>query len=162
IVGAVLFTAGCALAFLADLSRPNANGSLSWLSTGLALALVAAILLYDGWLKRFWPGPIVMGACRVLNVLLGMSAAGTFGWPLGAHLALVVGLYIVGVTWFARTEARTSKKALLMGAAGVMLAALLLALTVSLHVSPGTGSPLFVYLLVLLGFAVGLPIAGAL
>src|SRR5262249_16813505 len=51
IVGAVLFTAGCALAFLADLSRPNANGSLSWLSTGLALALVAAILLYDGWLK---------------------------------------------------------------------------------------------------------------
>ena len=32
------------------------------------------ILLYDAWLKRTPLGPLAMGACRMLNVLLGMSA----------------------------------------------------------------------------------------
>ena len=29
-------------------------------------------------------------------------------WPVQLHLAAVVGIYIVGVTWFARTEAKVS------------------------------------------------------
>src|SRR2546423_6738340 len=33
-------------------------------SLWLALVLVAAILAYDGWLKRTWAGPIGMGLCR--------------------------------------------------------------------------------------------------
>ena len=45
-----------------------------------------------------------MGLCRFLNVLLGLTVAPPGFW-LAAHLALVVGLYVVGVTWFARTEA---------------------------------------------------------
>jgi 4-hydroxybenzoate polyprenyltransferase len=127
----------------------------------LGLALVAAILLYDGWLKRTPAGPVAMGAFRFLNVLLAVSVSGSLAWPLGPHLALVVGLYIVGVTWFARTEARASSQAALKGAAGVMLAALLLAVALPAHLPPGAGSPLFPYLLVALGFVIGLPVCQA-
>jgi len=128
----------------------------------LALALAAAILLYDGWLKRTPAGPVAMGACRFLNVLLAVSVSGSPQWPLGPHLALVVGLYIVGVTWFARTEARASSQAALKGAAGVMLAAFALAVALPTHLEPGTGSPLFPYLLVALGFWVALPVSRAI
>ena len=72
----------------------------------LSLCLVAAILLYDGPLKRTWAGPAMMGLCRFLNVLLGVSVSGATPWP-GWHLAFVVGLYVAGVTWFARTEAQS-------------------------------------------------------
>ncbi|MFO0844224.1 MAG: UbiA family prenyltransferase [Gemmataceae bacterium] len=120
--------------------------------------LVAAVFLYDGWLKRTALGPIAMGTCRFLNVLLGVSVTGTLAWPLGPHLALVVGLYIVGVTWFARTEARESHKVALAAAAGVMLAALAVGLAVPVHKPEGTSSPAFVPLLVALGFWLGFPL----
>src|SRR5262245_27158406 len=70
----------------------------------IASTLVAAILCYDGWLKQSPIGPISMGACRFLNVLLGTSLAapGVLSPGHRLHLALVIGLYIVGVTWFAR------------------------------------------------------------
>ena len=69
----------------------------------ISIVLVVAILLYDGWLKRTRSGPVAMGACRSLNVLLGLSVADdTFPWIGRVYLALVVGLYIVGVTWFAQ------------------------------------------------------------
>jgi 4-hydroxybenzoate polyprenyltransferase len=121
--------------------------------------LVAAILLYDRWLKRFWAGPLGMGACRFLNVLLGCSAAASdqLPWALRLHLAAVVGVYIIGATWFARTEARMSDPAQLGSAAGVMAASLGLALLLPLHVPEGTASPLFPYLLVAFGFWVGRP-----
>jgi 4-hydroxybenzoate polyprenyltransferase len=125
--------------------------------------LVGMILLYDRWLKRFWAGPLGMGACRSLNVLLACSAAAPehLPWALRLHLAAVVGLYIVGVTWFARTEARRSDTDQLRRAAGVMAAALVLALPVPLYLPEGTASPLFPYLLVGFGFLVGLPAARA-
>ena len=37
--------------------------------------LATAIIVYDAWLKRTPLGPLAMGACRMLNVMLGMSAA---------------------------------------------------------------------------------------
>jgi 4-hydroxybenzoate polyprenyltransferase len=127
----------------------------------LALLLVAAILAYDRFLKRTWAGPVGMGLCRFLNVLLGVSLAGTLETPWALLLAGVVGLYIVGVTWFARTEARESSQMALRGAAGVMLAALVLALPLPVLGEPGLSSPLFPYLLVVLGFLVGLPVSEA-
>ncbi len=128
----------------------------------LAGCLVAAILLYDRWLKRTPAGPVGMGACRFLNVLLGCSTAGdAVPWGLRLHLAAVVGVYIVGVTWFARTEARRSESTQLRRAAAVMAAALVLALPLPLHLPEGTASPLFPYLLVTFGFLVGLPAARA-
>src|SRR5438046_2979590 len=75
-------------------------------------------------------GPPGMGACRFCNVLLGLSLApeGVRGW--GVLRGLVVGLYIIGVTWFARTEARASSSLELTAAAVVMLFALVMALAV--------------------------------
>jgi 4-hydroxybenzoate polyprenyltransferase len=162
-LGALLLGSGVLLALAAggamaaqgqarDFSRPAV----------IAVCLAGAILLYDGWLKRTWLGPLVMGSCRFFNVLLGLSLAGASAWALGFHLAGVVGLYIVGVTWFARTEARESSQAALAGAATVMLAALLLAVPLPLHDPPDRASVLFPYLLVALGFVVGLPVSRAI
>jgi 4-hydroxybenzoate polyprenyltransferase len=159
--GAVLLTLGVLLAMVAGLSRAASAGSASQLPGVIACLLAGCILLYDGWLKRTPLGPVAMGSCRALNVLLGVSATGSLAAP-GPHLSAVVGLYIVGVTWFARTEARTSNRAALQGAAAVMLAALLLALPLPVSVPPGTSSFLFPYLLVALGFAVGLPATRAI
>lgn len=129
----------------------------------VAVCLAAAILAYDGWLKYTWAGPLAMGACRFLNVLLGVSACGSLVWPRGAHLALIVGLYIIGVTWFARTEARTSNANALRGAAAVMLASLLLSLPLpALLPEEQHSSFLFPYLLVGLVFFVGVPVMRAI
>jgi 4-hydroxybenzoate polyprenyltransferase len=157
--GSALLAAGVLFAILAGWSQALlADGVRSARPGSIALLLVVAILFYDGWLKRTWAGPVAMGACRFLNVLLGVSAAGSLAWPRGAHLALVVGLYIVGVTWFARTEARASSQNALRGAAAVMLASLALALPLPAYLKPGESSPLFPYLLVGLGFVIGLPV----
>jgi 4-hydroxybenzoate polyprenyltransferase len=79
---------------------------------------------------------------------------------------MVVGMYIAGVTWFARTEARESSVTALRGAAGVMLGALVLSLAVpSLfrEQAPGQSiNPLFPYFLVGFIFFVGQPVSSAL
>lgn len=158
--GAGLLAAGVFLALLAGLSQALVADAASRLPAVLACLLVGCIFLYDGWLKRTPMGPVAMGSCRALNVLLGVAAAGSLK-PPGLHLAAVVGLYIVGVTWFARTEARTSNRSALKGAAGVMLAALLLAIPLPVTGAATSSSFLFPYLLVGLGFAVGLPVSTA-
>lgn len=131
---------------------------------GVALALTAAILLYNGWLKNTPAGPIAMGACRFLNVLLGVSLADAAAMPVNhrLHLALVVGIYIAGVTWFARQEAGRSSASHLRGAAGVMLLALLLALALPTRRAEGTVWIGFPYVLVAFGFFIGLPLTRAI
>jgi hypothetical protein len=154
-LGIGLLAAGVLLAGLADWGEEG----LRWHSLPLAVGLAAAILVYDGGLKRTWAGPVVMGTCRFLNVLLGLSvvSGGTGTW--GLAVALVVGLYIIGVTWFARTEARLSNQNALTAAAGLMLAAFVLALAVpELATDAGINvetSFFFPYLLVGLGFYLG-------
>jgi 4-hydroxybenzoate polyprenyltransferase len=163
-LGAALLAGGVLAAVLYALVLAwTLPGVRPWTPVGLALALAAAILLYDGYLKKTLAGPLGMGACRFLNVLLGLSGTGTIPRPQALLLALVVGVYIVGVTWFARTEARQSSQEVLTGAAAVMAAGLVLALAVPGHREPGqTTSWLFPYLLVVLGFAVGLPVCRAI
>jgi 4-hydroxybenzoate polyprenyltransferase len=156
LLASALVVAGLGFAALAA----SLNAGTALVVAGL---LVVAILLYDAWLKRTWFGPIAMGMCRFLNVLLGLTVAeGTaLLWGARFHLALVVGLYIIGVTWFARTEARTSKKSQLASAGVMMAAALVLALAIPLWSADGASSVLFPYLLVGLGFLVGVPAAQA-
>ena len=161
-IGAVLLAGGVLLAFLAGWVMVQQDETASLLRPVIVAGLlVVAILLYDAWLKHTWLGPVAMGSCRFLNVLLGVTVSGSLAWPLGPHLAGVVGLYIVGVTWFARTEARMSNQSALAGAAAVMLAALILAVPLPVHRPADTASPLFVPLLVVLGFVVGLPVSRA-
>jgi 4-hydroxybenzoate polyprenyltransferase len=159
LLGVILLGAGGGLAWLAGWLHGAATTTAV-----LAGCLIAAILLYDGWLKRTWAGPLGMGACRFLNVLLGLSLAESPQWRLALYLALVVGVYIAGVTWFARKEAQTSNPALLAGAAAVMLAGLLLCLPVPVFLADSPSpwqhetSQLYPYLVVAVGFLVGIPV----
>ncbi|MBL9084493.1 MAG: UbiA family prenyltransferase [Planctomycetales bacterium] len=77
----------------------------------VAAALAAMVVLYDGPLKRTPLAPLAMGTCRFLNVLLGMSLGtiGTMNWhPIHWCVAAGIGIYVVGLTWFARTEAQAA------------------------------------------------------
>jgi 4-hydroxybenzoate polyprenyltransferase len=159
VFGGLLLAAGVAFAILSALRHPEGSRAAPIV---IAILLVGAILAYDGWMKRTGMGPVMMGTCRSLNILLGLTVTGAPIERWGWLLALVVGLYVAGVTWFARTEARVSNQAALGGAAGVMLAALLLALPVPALVTAGSASPLFPYLLVVLGFLVGIPVGKAI
>jgi 4-hydroxybenzoate polyprenyltransferase len=160
-LGAGLLAAGLVLAGLAGWRW---DGGWQRAPAVVAGILAVVILLYDSWLKRTWLGPGAMGTCRFLNVLLGLSLVDTAAlpWSFRVHLALVVGLYIAGVTWFARTEAQVSNQAALAAAAGLMLIALLFALAVPARFPPATSSPLFPYLLVGFGFLVGIPAVRAI
>jgi 4-hydroxybenzoate polyprenyltransferase len=94
---------------------------------GIVAALLGTcIMLYDIVLKHTAIAPLVMGSCRLLNVLLGMSLAETTDTMLphpwaAAEWAIAagIGIYIVGVTIFARTEARASDRRQL--AAGILM-----------------------------------------
>ncbi|RLS80963.1 MAG: hypothetical protein DWI02_04625 [Planctomycetota bacterium] len=101
-----------------------AAGMVSRVSLQVALLLVVAILGYDRILKRTWLGPLAMGSCRFLNVMLGGSLQ-TEWIPNMVSLplfpaALGLGLYITGVTVFARTEARVSNRWQLALAQGII------------------------------------------
>jgi 4-hydroxybenzoate polyprenyltransferase len=173
-LGVLLLLAGVVIASFAGWRE----GSIHAGPFLVALLLVGAILLYDVWLKRTVFGPLSMGSCRFLNVVLGLTI-GIDGIPQwGYVLALVIGLYIVGVTWFARREASTSKELDLKAAALVMLAALVLALwlpVVGQQLARGDGPKgvgeyvlgeighlLFPYLLVAFGFWIGIPVTAAI
>jgi len=80
----------------------------------VAALLALCVLLYDAALKDTLAGPMLMGACRALNVALGLSAVPAAiwlfdltlpqHWRLGTMTAAGIGLYIMGVTRIARYE----------------------------------------------------------
>ncbi len=160
-VGVILWNLGLAFAAGTRLTLPPPEAG-QFQPAHAALLVGLAVMLYDFVLKPTPLAPLGMGLCRFLNVLLGLTAGGAALSPVGLHLAAVVGLYIVGVTWFARTEEGESQKSHLLAASGVMLLSLGLALAVPLHRDPGTTFPGFPYLLVAFGFWVGLPIVAAI
>src|SRR5262249_53080515 len=90
------------LGLLIGLVLACASGSAT--SGVVAAALAVCILSYDGGLKHTPLGPLAMGACRGLNLLLGMSHASACGWPIGAFAAIAYGLYVAGITIVSRSE----------------------------------------------------------
>ncbi len=87
---------------------------LAWLSgstTSLVVAglLALTILGYDGGVKRTVLGPELMGACRGLNLLLGMSQAPSLGGPVGWLAAGSYGMFVTGITWISRSETETGQ-----------------------------------------------------
>jgi 4-hydroxybenzoate polyprenyltransferase len=105
-----------------ELGRPVDLWPLALRPMLVAMGLAAAIVLYDRALKRTPAGPVGMGLCRGLNVLLGMSVT-VLAWS-GAHylVAAALGTYVTGLTWFARREAGPSSRGQLAGAAALMAA----------------------------------------
>jgi 1,4-dihydroxy-2-naphthoate octaprenyltransferase len=154
-IGLALLAIGISLGVAAGATA----GNRSFWPGLLTITIAVAVLLYDGWLKRTVMGPLVMATCRVLNVLLGLSLATTedIPWNLRLHLAGIVGLYIVGLTWFARQESGLSRPAHLIAASTCVVLALLLALVLPAHQPPGHVIWAFPYLLVAFGFVLGVP-----
>lgn len=100
-------------------------------SASVTIALAACILLYDGWAKRTPIGPVAMGGCRFLNVLLGMSLATAADgmqlrpWTVTEWLlAAGMGIYVAGVTVFARGEAAVSERRRLLAGIVILTAGL--------------------------------------
>ncbi|MEX0819751.1 MAG: UbiA family prenyltransferase [Pirellulaceae bacterium] len=124
-LGYGMLAGGVLLASCASLIEPRPT-SLAWRSGAVALLLAACVIAYDKLLKQTPFGPFAMGACRFFNVLLGMSLAASGDLtPLAFDASQLVvaggiGVYIVGVTWFARTEARESNRLLLTFGVGLM------------------------------------------
>ena len=114
----------------AGLSCALAAGNRALAMAGL---LTLLILAYDGLLKQTVVGPVAMGGCRVVNVLLGASSATLLSWADPTlEVALAMGIYVAGITWFARQEAASSSRAQLAGAALVIHAGIAALLAVIL------------------------------
>jgi 4-hydroxybenzoate polyprenyltransferase len=135
-VGRGLLTAGsaaaCGAAVAAGSPWPAAVGA----------ALTACVWIYDRHAKATIAGPEVMGGCRGLNWLLGMTAA---GGPSGAHqwaIPLGMAVYVAGITLYARDEAGRSRAALLAaGTAAMALGLAVAAAHVWLPLRDGSSSP---------------------
>jgi len=97
-------------------STAVSQAAYPWRSGMVATALAVCVVAYDRWLKRSMVGPICMGACRFLNILLGASVASlesrSSWWFESYQLAAAgaIGIYIAGVTLFAQSEARDSSR----------------------------------------------------
>jgi len=95
--GSITLVIGILLAFL-----------VSSISGGVAVALAMAILLYDGIAKKYdFFGPLSMGLCRGINLLLGMSILGDFNYWFMAIIPIV---YIFAITLISRGEVHGENK----------------------------------------------------
>ncbi len=70
----------------------------------IALTIAIAAVVYDKWSKHHSiMGPLNMGLCRGLNLLLGMSAAGTAVFDF-AYIGVAPIVYIAAITMISRGE----------------------------------------------------------
>lgn len=99
--------AGLALALLSVGLITSACAGATSVMIGLFIAIAAQS--YNFLLKGSLVGCFVMGICRGLNLLLGISTELTWPMedPLPISYAIIYTLYVAGLTWFARQEAAT-------------------------------------------------------
>lgn len=95
------------------------------LSGFISVALTIAILSYDGYFKQYgFAGPLNMGICRGLNLLLGMSILGMLShW----YISLVPVVYIFAITLISRGEVHGNNKKHIVWA-GILYAIVILAI----------------------------------
>lgn len=114
ILMAIGSAAACATAFAARNPWPALVGAL----------LTAAVWIYNRHAKATSLGPAVMGSCRSLNWLLGMTAAGGLHAPYEWLLPIGMGVYVMGITVYARDEAEESRSGRLAAGMAIMLVGL--------------------------------------
>ncbi len=106
LLGFILLAAGIALAF-----------SANTISGRLAVLIAGAALFYNKWSKHHvLAGPLNMGLCRGLNLLLGISLF-PFQLDLWWQVAIVPIIYIAAITMISRGEVHGGKKTTLYFAA---------------------------------------------
>jgi 1,4-dihydroxy-2-naphthoate octaprenyltransferase len=87
----------------------------------IALSTALAALIYDKWGKHHsFLGPLNMGICRGLNLLLGMSLVPAAMYQFG-HLATVPIIYIASITMISRGEVHGGKSKTILLAAFLYL-----------------------------------------
>ena len=124
----VLIASGILAAVIASIVA----GHKDWTPVVMALVGLGFITLYNRFAKHSYFGPFIMGLCRSGNVLLGVSLLEPstpfpFFPPPSLYVAGSLGLYVAGITWFAREEHQTSSRlGLVSGAALILLAVLAL------------------------------------
>ena len=125
----------------------------TWAAAAIAGAIVVLVVLYDARVKRHAiAGPVNMGLCRGLNLLLGVAAVPVVvagSWPI----ALISVVYIAAVTTVSRGEVHGGKA----GAAAfalISLGGVLAALTVIGLDAGGRGEISALVLTALLGYRV--------
>lgn len=106
LLGIILLLVGIIAAFI-----------VSVLSGIIAFSIVVASLVYDKWSKHnAFAGPLNMGLCRGLNLLLGISivlSSVSTWW----FLAIVPIIYIAAITMISRGEVHGGSKNILYAAA---------------------------------------------
>ncbi len=120
LLGAIL-SVGVASVLHCGLAARTPSPAIDWLPAIVGVGLAALIVAYNAGLKRTPLGPLAMGGCRTLNVLLGMSALREAVGVQHYVVAGGIGVYIAGVTWFARSDAGRSDRRQLVAAAAVVL-----------------------------------------
>lgn len=121
-----------------------AGGSLT--AAAVAVVLAACILAYDAGVKHTVLGPVFMGACRGLNLLMGMAAAPALGGTIAWSAAAAYGLFVAGITVISRSETHEGERLGLVAGLTVLDAALLGLAAVAMghrwFPSPAIGRPL--------------------
>lgn len=78
--------------------------SLGKVPAAWGLALVGAILVYDAFHKAVSFAPVLMALCRVFLVIMAGATGDTGITGLGVWSAVVLGCWIVGLSYLARRE----------------------------------------------------------
>ena len=147
----ILMAMGIACALSVELLRGFSGTTLI-----IALAIVFFILAYDGGGKNFLFGPILMGSCRFFNVLLGWSVVGNTLTEIAYLQAGIIGIYIIGVTFYAKHEAVQSNRLSLVMASIIIVFALSIGLILPTFIHQENSIPwLYPYLFFLLMVRVG-------
>ncbi len=111
LLGSVLLIVGVVAAVVLAL---NPSGAI-------AFSIAIAALVYDKWGKHHsLLGPLNMGICRGLNLLLGMSLIPTVLYQYG-YLAIVPIIYIAAITMISRGEVHGGKSNTILFAAFLYL-----------------------------------------
>ncbi|MEQ9411516.1 MAG: UbiA family prenyltransferase [Fuerstiella sp.] len=138
VFGAFLMAIGPGAALAAGLMSNTGHTGVQ-----IACVLAAAVVLYDAVLKSTVLGPLGMGLCRFLNLMLGASCSGSWTavWS-GSQLMIATALavYVFGVTWFARHETGEASKGTLLAGLAITVAGIGVNAATALQTLP-LGSP---------------------
>jgi 4-hydroxybenzoate polyprenyltransferase len=130
----------------------------------VTVVLGAVVLAYDMALKRVpLIGPLAMGSCRGLSVLVGAAALGADGLTRAPVIAAAAGitLYVAAVTWLARGETRQRDVTMQCAAIAAAFVAWLVAVAVAL-LATGSVEPRWRWAMLLLAALAGLWLVGCL
>ena len=163
--GEIPTTTASRLATVLMLGGVLAAACAGWGAAVVAILLAAMIYTYDAGGKKTLFGPALMGGCRGLNLLLGAACLGnllTADMLIPLLMAALMGIYVAGITLFARSEAVQTPRADMWGGTILMYLALIGWGTASAANSPEDAVIIVLLILFLIAFQLARRIRPAL